>query len=280
MKILILGLGFVGRNVARRLKAAGHIVIGTTTTPAKVDGLRLDCDDVVVLSSDERERIAELTRPCDAVIVTVGPNLARAADPATRDAEYRRALVVTCENAAAANMRCLFASSLSVYGDGGPGSEPITERSPLSASAHASPRSYQAAEASILSRAGGCVLRFPDIYGAPTDLSYLERLRLGHSLMGGTVPFAAEALLYRIHVDDAARALVHTLQRGLTGVYNAILDDVLPPTNQALFDRLADAAGLGRLRFAGSIRLPGRPISGQKLRDTGFGLESTTYEFA
>lgn len=280
MKALVLGLGFVGAEVAAQLIARRHRVMGTTTTPAKIERMRERGIDATLLTSDDVGRMAALAHDCDAVVVTVGPNLARAAAPATRDEEYRRTLVVTCLNAAAIHPRPLFASSLSVYGAGGIGDEPIREGAPLSDSQHASPRNYRAAEYAILARPAGCVLRLPDVYGGAGDLSYVQRLELGHRLMGGTVPFSAGALLYRIHVKDAAAALVHALECGLTGVYNTVLDTERPPANRELFDRLAEEAGLPRLRFSGAIALPERPISGRKLAETGFVFHHTGYQFA
>ena len=41
MKIMILGMGHVGKALAQKLKAAGHSVVGTTTTPEKVADLQL-----------------------------------------------------------------------------------------------------------------------------------------------------------------------------------------------------------------------------------------------
>ena len=39
MRILILGLGNIGKTLAERLRSEGHRVVGTTTTPEKVEGL-------------------------------------------------------------------------------------------------------------------------------------------------------------------------------------------------------------------------------------------------
>lgn len=279
MNILLLGMGFIGSQTAELLKQRGHRVTGTTTTVAKVETLRRVCDEVLVLRGDEADKIRQAAAEADAVVVTVGPNLQRAANPATRHEEYRQTLSVTSQSAAAAHPRCIFTSSLSVYGDGGAGTADIDETTPPTDSADPSPSHYRQAEANILASGQGTVLRLPDVYGSAKDLSYIERVKLGHTLMGGKVPFAAEALLYRLHYIDAARAIVHVLDYHLRGVYNVVNDRIVPPTNQALFDQLAAQAGVGRLQFLGFLKLPTRPISGQKLRQTGFAFEHTDYDF-
>ena len=49
MHIFILGMGHVGKALAARLRAEGHRVTGSTTTPDKVSELEQHADKVVVL---------------------------------------------------------------------------------------------------------------------------------------------------------------------------------------------------------------------------------------
>jgi len=279
MNILLLGMGFVGTKTAELLKQNGHHVVGTTTTPSKVDSLKMICDDVMVVRGDEVDKIKSAASKADLVVVTVGPNLSRASNPATREEEYRQSLSVTTQSAASAHPRCMFTSSLSVYGDGGAGTDDITEGTPVTQSDNHSPRNYKQAETNILASGQGTVLRFPDVYGSDKDLSYVERVKLGHTLMKGKVPFGPDALLYRIHYADAARAIVHVIENDLRGIYNVVDNRELPPTNKVLFDKLADEAGVGHLEFLGFLKLPARKISGEKFVNTGFTFEQTDYDF-
>jgi UDP-N-acetyl-D-mannosaminuronate dehydrogenase len=50
-KLLIIGLGHVGKALAQRMRDAGVQVVGTTTTPAKVEALRAHADQVHVASA-------------------------------------------------------------------------------------------------------------------------------------------------------------------------------------------------------------------------------------
>lgn len=98
-------------------------------------------------------------------------------------------------------------------------------------------------------------------------------------LMKGKVPFSHDALLYRIHFADAARAIVHVIENDLRGIYNAVDNRELPPTNKVLFDLLAAEAGVEPLEFLGFLKLPARKISGEKFVKTGFVFEKTDYVF-
>jgi nucleoside-diphosphate-sugar epimerase len=273
-QILIIGLGHVGKALARQLRADGVRVLGTTTTPAKVEGLRADADEVHVARGTDAAVIREIGAGCDAIVATVAPNVRQARNREEREATYRDTLVGTCESAAAAastnGARVVFLSSFSVYGDGGPGAEPITEDTGVRNEAEPSARYYAQAERAVLAGGKGCVLRLPDIYGAPGDMSFPQRVKLAHEIMKGKVPFAARAPLYIIHFQDVVAATAHALKRNLAGVYNVCVDEGLPRTNAEVFDELARRQGLAPLEFLDQIKLPNRKISAHKLYATGW----------
>lgn len=278
-RCLILGLGHVGKALAGRLRAQGVEVIGTTTTPAKVEALKAHADAVHVLRGSDAEAIRQLAQDVDAIVTTVAPNVRQARTREEREATYRDALVVSCESAAAAHPRVLFLSSFSVYGDGGPGESPITEETPVGNAIEPSARYYAQAEAAVLKGDQGCVLRLPDIYGAPGDLSFADRVRLAHEIMGGTGPFSADALLYIIHFEDVVAAAEHVLMNGLTGIYNVCDDASLPRRNAEVFDTLCERQGLAPLRFLGQIKAPTRAISAARLRASGWQATHTDPDF-
>ena len=75
MRVLILGLGNVGRPLAGLLREAGHTVVGTTTTPSKREDLLSVADEVHVLRGNERDKVVAAAQGADAVVVTVAPNV-------------------------------------------------------------------------------------------------------------------------------------------------------------------------------------------------------------
>jgi len=273
MRILILGLGNIGRSLAAGLRADGHTVIGTTTTPEKVDSLKQHVDEVAVLFGHEADKIQAAAANCDAIVVTVAPDVRKSRTVEERAQHYKQVLVDSCANAAEAAPRVVFASSFSVYGDGGDGTDPITESTPCSNHDEPSSKYYQQAEKATLAIDGGCVLRFPDMYGAPGDMSYPDRVRLCHEYMGGKAIFGADAPLYCIHYLDVVHAIQHALVNDLAGIYNVCDNDNLPYTNQQVFDAICDAEGLPKLEFLDQIKAPNRKISADKLYATGFRVE-------
>lgn len=273
MRILILGLGNIGKGLAGALKKRGHELVGTTTTPSKVAALGDVVDDVAVLFGHEAEKLSAAAADCDAIVVTVAPDVRKSGSIEEREKHYREVLVQSCENAVTACPRVIFASSFSVYGDGGDGEAPIDESTPCGNDEEPSSKYYQLAEQAVLGSTAGCVLRFPDMYGAPGDLSYPDRVRLVHQYMGGKTVFGADAPLYCIHYLDVVAALEHALVEDLAGVYNVCDNDNLPYSNKVVFDAICDAEGIDRIEFLNQIMAPNRKISAQKIYDTGYRVE-------
>lgn len=278
-KVLILGLGHVGKALAERLRADGVTVVGTTTTPAKLEPLQAFADEVHLARGTDAETIARIAQGCDAIVTTVAPNVRQARNREEREATYHDALVASCQSAAAANPRVMFLSSFSVYGDGGPGADPITERTAVSNTEEPSARYYSLAEQAVLASDQGCVLRLPDIYGAPGDFSFADRVKLAHEIMGGKGPFSADARLYIIHFQDVVAATYHALQSNLTGVYNVCVNEGVPKTNAEVFDTLAERVGVPKLEFLGQIKAPTRKISADRLYATGWRPAHTDPDF-
>ena len=273
MRFLILGLGNIGKALAGQLREKGHHVHGTTTSPAKVDSLETVVDNVSVLFGHEREKVATAGEGCDAVVVTVSPDVRKSSTVEEREAHYREVLVDTCTSAAAACNRVIFASSFSVYGDGGEGDDPISEETPCGNNEEPSSKYFQAAEQAVLANDAGCVLRFPDMYGAPGDLSYPDRVRLAHEHLGGKTIFSADAPLYCIHYYDVVHAMLHVIENDLSGIFNVCDDDNLPYTNKQVFDAICDAEALPRLEFLNQIKAPNRRISAGRLYATGYRVQ-------
>jgi nucleoside-diphosphate-sugar epimerase len=274
MKLLVLGAGNAGLEVAARGKALGWEVVGTTTTEARVPEIEQVADGAIVLVGSDREAVKAAAADVDAVLVSVSPPIMGATTVEGRAASYEAVLVQSCLSAAAACDRVVFMSSISVYGDGTQEAGPeITEDTPRSTSDEPSTVFYSKAEDAVLAIPGGTVLRLPDIYGHPRDIDFTSRVRLANEHMGGSVAFAGDGRLHRIHVADVARALIFVLDHDLTGAYNVVPDVVPSPTNQEIFDRLADASGQSRLEFRGELRTPTQQVSSARFRAAGFVFE-------
>lgn len=268
MRYVIIGCGNVGMELAGRWSSAGHHVTGTTTSAERVDELKSVCADVAILRGSDRTAVEAATRDADAVVLTVSPRVARSFDANGRIAEYADTLTATARTAAAVHPRVVFTSSTSVYGSGdGPA---LDESSPTTDDPDASPRNFIAAEDAVLATSRGAVVRIPDVYGHPRDIDYVTRVKLVHEVLGGSVPFAADSLLYRVDYRDAAAALDFVVSNDLTGIFNAVPDGVVPPTNEEEFGRICAEQGWPAVNYRAEIRTPSVPVSSARLRAAGF----------
>jgi nucleoside-diphosphate-sugar epimerase len=199
MKVLVAGCGYVGTELARRLRRSGHEVFGlrrdVTALPAGV---------VPVAADLERpETLVDLPRGIDHVVFCAG---ARQSD----ENAYRSIYVAGLSNliealrlAGAPVRRLLFTSSTAVYAqsDG----EDVDEDS-ITAPTHFSGRRLLEAER-LLAGSGlhGIVLRLAGIYGP-------ERAGLVARVARGTARYSEPPrFTNRIHRDDCAGAIEHLL---------------------------------------------------------------------
>lgn len=280
MRVLVLGCGLVGKELARQLRAEGHQVVGTTTTPGKVETLKEFCDDVAVLRGSDREKVHAAAQGCDAIVVCAGPAAQQAMTPEQRKATYHEVLVATAESAATAPISgpVIALSSFSVYGDAANGLDVIDEQAPLTTADDASPACFQAAERAYLEHAGSraCILRLADVCGGD-DPPIEKKVKMAHQLLGGSVPFEGQALFYRVHVDDVVAAIKHSLDKELRGIFNCTHAEV-PPRNDEFFNAVGALYDLPPMTFRDELKAPGKPISSEKLTRTGFEFKHTVAE--
>lgn len=272
MNILILGLGHIGKALAAELKAQGHSVSGTTTTVAKVPALSALVEKVHVLKGEEGDKVAVAAQDADLVIVTVAPDVHQTRSREERELHYQQVLELSCQHAAAACKRVIFLSSFSVYGDGGPGAAPITELTPTANHDEPSSKYYQAAERHVLQSVHGCVLRFPDMYGAPGDMDFPTRVKMAIDYFGGKTVFSADAPLYAIHFADVVEAVLHAIRQQLTGIYNVCDNSRVPYSNQQVFSAICHAHNWPELTYLSQIKAPNRKISADKMAATGYSV--------
>ena len=256
-RVLLAGCGDLGRRVAQRLADRGAAVWalrrhppaeqgaiqwvqGDLSDPASLDGLPEGITRVVFLPApDAREESAYR-----AVFVDGLRHLFGALDRA-------------------ACRRVVFISSSAVYGEHeGAWIDETTPPEPLGFNGRVL---LEAEQWLGLQAVSSVVLRLAGIYG-PGRLQLIERLRSGQARVPRDVPHWAN----RIHVDDAADAIVHLL----------MLDEVLPlylgtddtplPLD-VLYDFLAREMDIS-LPHAGAAPtgIGSKRLSNARLRESGF----------
>lgn len=161
--------------------------------------------------------------------------------------------------------RLLFVSSTAVYDSQARGV--FDETSPTE------PRGFNGkvlceAEAWLLSNwPEAAVLRLSGIYG-PTKQRLLQSIKEGQS----TTPDSEDYIANRIHLDDAARAVLHLLKGKHSGIF--LGTDSHPMPLRTLYETLADLLGAPAPGIAAPSPMMGKKqLSNQKLLDTGFELK-------
>lgn len=216
-EFLIIGCGYTGSRLARRLVEDGHAVAGTTRSPERARELEAMGVDPVELDVGDPDSVRRLG--------ALAPEVAFYLVPPVRsgpEGGYRHHLEGVVGSLARAPLECfVYVSSTSVYGDrDGRWVDESTLPEPDSPVGAARLEAERA-----LLRLGwthDCrprIVRPAGIYGPGRTLR--RRLSEGrYHLIEGT-----EAWSNRIHVDDLASALEACWKRGSTGrIYNAADD--------------------------------------------------------
>jgi nucleoside-diphosphate-sugar epimerase len=257
-RVLIAGCGDLGQRVAAHLLAQGDEVYALRRhlPQQSDDGVRWICADLTDADS-LRTLPAEITQ------------LVYAPTPDARDeAAYRGIFVDGLRHLLKAIDRChlrrvLFVSSSAVYGDHGDAW--VDENTPPAPPGF-NGRVLLEAEASLAHWSVTSVaLRLAGLYG-PGRMHVIEQLRAGTA----RVPRHARHWANRIHIDDAAAAVVHLLGiRDPDPVYVGVDDTPLPL--DVLYD---DLAAMIHVPAAAEGPLPpgigSKRLSNARLRASGF----------
>lgn len=269
MRVLIVGCGDLGLRVARLLLAdARNEVWGIRRHPPcqrENWGMRW-------VKADLTQPMSPQILPADMthLVFTVAPD---ARDESTYRAVYRRGIenVVNAINTPSLR-RVVFVSSSAVYGDHG--DDWVDEDTPPNPPAFngqvllETERWLQDQAAATDGRLRATSLRLSGIYG-PGRTHLLQRLRAGQA----SAPASSGHWANRVHVDDAARAVVHVLDLPAPAAVYVVTDDT-PLQMRTLYESLAQLVG-GPRPAAGPppAGMGNKRLSNVRLRATGFDFE-------
>ena len=267
-RVLIAGCGDLGLRVAQLLaiEHSTNLSWGLRRQP-NLDSTH-DIPSFTWIAADltQPDTLRDLPKDITHVLYTAAPNARTEADYRAVYREGLERLVLAV--AAPSLQRVLFVSSTAVYG--AHGAQWIDEDTPTA------PKSFngqvlleteqwlykQNAQFETLS------LRLSGIYG-PGRSYLLERLRTGQA----TAPMTESHWVNRIHIEDAAAAVVHLMNLpNPKPIY--LVTDSTPLPMRVLYDALAKLVG-GPTPPAGDApaSIGSKRLSNARLRDSGFTLK-------
>jgi nucleoside-diphosphate-sugar epimerase len=243
MRVFVAGAsGALGKQLVPRLVAAGHAVVGTTTSPGKTEGLRQAGADPVVLDVLDADAVmTAVARAEPEVVVHQATALASLGSMRNPDEEFALTNRLRTEGtnhllsaAHAVGARRFVAQSYAGWPSARVGGPVKTEDDPLDPSPVESMRRTHDAirhlESAVVGAEGleGLVLRYGGFYGPGTSIdeegAHADLIRRRRFPIVGS----GAGVWSFVHIDDAAAATVAAVERGPAGIYNIVDDDPAP----------------------------------------------------
>ncbi len=240
MKVLVAGAaGAIGRRLVPQLVAAGHQVVATTRSAARLETLRaLGAAAAVQMDGLDATSVGEVVgRAEPEVIVHQMSALAGMGNPRRFDAQFATTNALRTAGtdnllaaAAATGVRRVIAQSYTGWPNARSGAPVHTERDPLDPDPPAAQRQTLAAIRHLESvvpaadRVEGIVLRYGSFYGPGASDEVAEMIRRRRFPLVGD----GAGIWSFLHIDDAAAATVAACDRGMPGIYNVVDDDPAP----------------------------------------------------
>lgn len=266
MKIVIIGCGYVGQEVAKIWKKKGDSVTATTRTPERLDDLSKVATKSVIINKADEEALAPLVTDNEVIVVTIA---------ADSPEQYENAYLNTSKvlKSLAREMgtpkRLIYTSSTSVYGDHH--GQWVDEESSLLAKSDQAKILIEA-EKNYLSLAEigwkVCILRLTELYGPGRELSKRVQKMEGHVLPGDGSQYTN-----MLHKEDAASAIDYALRHHLEGIYNVCDDE--HPTRKELYDKVTKKFSHPAVLWDpehSALHSGNKRISNHKMKAEGFAL--------
>jgi len=247
MRVLILGCGYVGRELGRQLLDAGHDVTGVVRSASSAADI--ENDGIEAVQADLSDPHAASALPdADAVVFAASAGRGSVAEARSLYVEGLRAVIAEFESRESPPERLLFTSTTGVYGDHG--GDWVDESTPVDPER---PKAAVIAEAEAIvhrSRIDGTVARFAGLYGP-------GRFRMDSYLDSATAGWRNST-----HRDDAAGALAWFLTEDVAREETVLVTDGNPVDRWEFADWLAERCGAPEPeKLTVEERLDGDPAS-------------------
>ena len=266
---LILGCGFSGKAIAKRLVEAGQNVIGTTRSAEKFSGIEETGAKALAFDGTLTSEIKAAFAAATKLILSISPD--QGGDPVLPLLADLKAAMPNLKWAA-------YLSTVGVYGDhDGAWVDEDTTCKPVSSRSIARVEAEQAWQ-NAFNQAGVplAILRLSGIYGP-------GRNQIKTALEGGARRLVKPGQMFnRIRVEDIAAATLFLAQRTLGGIYNVTDDEPAPPQDVVAYAcQLAGIPLPPEQDFATAELTPmARSFYGENKKVSNAKIKSIGFEFA
>ncbi len=256
MKISILGCGWLGKELAKKLISENHEVRGSVTGMEKMFELRKEGIIPYQLKLYEKGiqgDFRSFLSGCEVLLISVPPGLRR--DPKINFVKKMRSLIPYIENASPKKL--IFTSSTSVYAD----AEDFPVYTEESKTDNSSDRSIQLHNSELLflnnPKLNTTVLRFGGLLGGN---------RHPVKFLSGKKDIKnPEAPVNLVHREDSIAAIQNVIKsNGKTSIYNLVYPEHL--SKEEYYTSVAEKMNLPLPKFEHSGRSKGKIISSEKIQ--------------
>ena len=270
----VIGCGYVGSDVAVRMKYAGHRVVGTTRSAERFSELKNLVNDAHQLDLTDPNADFSFLESLDGLLISVAPTQRSEG----YDSVFSRGMstlsrALRCRQSSRP-LHVTLISSAGVYGD--QQGQSVDEESRLDTS-NPTNALLASAEDMILSidrpDTTICVLRLGGIYGPGRNMVAMIQRAAGHQ-----VPKDGNAIPAWSGILDITKGVQFAFNERLQGIYNLVDDMQL--SRRDLSTVICDREGLppvlwGHSEPQGSRTLNAK-VSNRKIKAAGFALSSAT----
>ena len=270
MKTAIIGCGYVGKTVAHLWKSKGFNVLGTTTSPERVDELSHLLDTVAVLRGTEEDKLKAALFDREVALLCVGSK---------RGGNYRETYLGTAQSIATvlpqtSVKQLIYTSTCSVYGQTtGAWIDETMPPNPSTENGKIIEETEQTLLAIASPQLNVCILRLGGIYGPGRTVESIYS-----RIAGKTMPGKGDETANWVHLLDIIGAIDWAKEQQLSGIYNVVQDEL--PMRKELIAEVCRRENLEPVRWdddeAGGRRRNVR-LSNQKLKRTGYQFEHPTF---
>ncbi|MBA3238445.1 MAG: NAD-dependent epimerase/dehydratase family protein [Parachlamydiaceae bacterium] len=260
MKLLVMGAGYVGMALLKRLQGHTHEIFITTTKEERVGILKQFGEHVLVLNRNEDEDLRQLINACDGMIVLVAPERSQSYEETYLNLAKK---ITSAIKNRSTPFYILYTSSTSVC-EGQ--NDWVTEKMALDPGSENAKILLETEHYYLNSGASTCVLRLGGIYGPKRELDDRARRLSGKEITG-----TGEEPTNHIHLEDIVEGIVFCLEHSLTGVFQLVNDE--HTSRKKLYSGLCELLEIPSPIWNQDFQKEnnrGYKVSNQKIKDAGF----------